>query len=72
MASPDGYEVMEPLGQQRSDDLPMLVLTAELDEVIKVRARKLGANNFVDKPFNFHALCTKVTTLLLARRQPHP
>jgi len=73
MPSPNGYEVMEALGQRRSNDLPILVLTAELSDDVKARARKLGANDFVNKPFDFDDLRAQVNNLLQAgHRQTRP
>jgi signal transduction histidine kinase/CheY-like chemotaxis protein len=67
MPSPDGYEVMEALGQRRSGDLPILVLTADLTEHAEARARKLGANDFLSKPFNIDDLRRQVNDLLQTR-----
>jgi signal transduction histidine kinase/DNA-binding response OmpR family regulator len=69
MPSPDGYEVMRTLGQRRNGDLPILVLTADLTEEVKRRARALGANDFINKPFNFGELRQQVNDLLQARRR---
>jgi signal transduction histidine kinase/CheY-like chemotaxis protein len=69
MPTPNGYEVMEALGQRRDGDLPILVLTADLTEAVKARARDLGANDFVDKPFNFEELRSQVNELLQEQRR---
>jgi signal transduction histidine kinase/DNA-binding response OmpR family regulator len=68
MPTPDGYEVMEALGQRRSGDLPILVLTAELSEETEARARGLGANDFLGKPFDFDDLRRQVDRLLRVPR----
>jgi signal transduction histidine kinase/DNA-binding response OmpR family regulator len=68
MPAPDGYAVMEALGQRRSSDLPILVLTAEMTEEAEARARQLGANDFLSKPFDFDDLRRKVNKLLQAGR----
>ncbi|HWF74380.1 MAG TPA: response regulator [Solirubrobacteraceae bacterium] len=67
MPSPDGYQVMEALGQRQDGDLQILVLTADLTDAVKVRARALGANDFVTKPFDFDQLRGQVNELLHAR-----
>jgi signal transduction histidine kinase/DNA-binding response OmpR family regulator len=68
MPAPDGYAVMEAVGQQQSTDLPILVLTAEITEEAEARARALGASDFLAKPFDFDDLRRKVNKLLQARR----
>jgi CheY-like chemotaxis protein len=61
MPSPNGYEVMQALGQT---DVPILVLTANLNEDAQKQARDLGANDFASKPFDHDELRRQITNLL--------
>jgi FixJ family two-component response regulator len=51
MPGASGIEVMERL-QQRRPDLPIIFLSAHGDVPSAVRAMKLGAVDFLQKPFN--------------------
>ncbi|HUF47581.1 MAG TPA: response regulator transcription factor [Vicinamibacterales bacterium] len=52
-------------------DVPVLVLTAKTDESDKVRLLKLGADDYVTKPFGILELLARVE-VLLRRAQPPP
>jgi DNA-binding response OmpR family regulator len=63
----DGYDVLSRLRtRSTSATLPVLVLTANGDEASEVRALKMGANEFLTKPFRPRALAARLK-LLLAR-----
>jgi DNA-binding response OmpR family regulator len=63
----DGYDVLSRLRtRSTSATLPVLVLTANGDEASEVRALKMGANEFLTKPFRPRALGARLK-LLLAR-----
>ena len=59
----DGYRVLRSL---RTDDpeVPVLVLTAKGEEANKVQALKLGADDYVTKPFGTLELIARVRALL--------
>jgi two-component system alkaline phosphatase synthesis response regulator PhoP len=59
----DGYRVLQGLRQQGSA-VPVLVLTARGDEADKVRGLKLGADDYVTKPFGLLELLARVEALL--------
>jgi CheY-like chemotaxis protein/two-component sensor histidine kinase len=61
MPSPDGYEVMQALGET---EVPILVLTANLSEHAQAQARDLGASDFASKPFDHDELRRQITNLL--------
>jgi len=63
----DGFEVCRQLRQQRLD-LPILMLTARSLVIDKVVGFKLGADDYVTKPFDFAELLARVEALL--RRAP--
>jgi two-component system alkaline phosphatase synthesis response regulator PhoP len=59
----DGLEVCRELRQRRLD-LPILMLTARTLMVDKVVGLKLGADDYVTKPFDFPELLARVEVLL--------
>jgi DNA-binding response OmpR family regulator len=59
----DGYRVLQGLRGQGST-VPVLVLTARGDEADKVRGLKLGADDYVTKPFGLLELLARVEALL--------
>ncbi|HXB26407.1 MAG TPA: response regulator [Gemmatimonadaceae bacterium] len=61
----DGYDVLSRLRtRSTSATLPVLVLTANGDEASEVRALKMGANEFLTKPFRPRALGARLKLLL--------
>ena len=66
----DGFRVLQGLRQQGSA-VPVLVLTARGDEADKVRGLKLGADDYVTKPFGLLELLARVEALL-RRASPSP
>ena len=63
----DGYQIIE---QVQSLEYPpcVLVLTAHVDRDSRLRALKLGARDFVPKPFDAEELLTRVRNLVEMRR----
>jgi len=63
----DGYRVIRTL---REDDIrtPILVLTARGEEADKVRGLRLGADDYVTKPFGAMELLARVDALLRRSR----
>ena len=59
----DGYRVLRQL---REDDLnmPVLILTARAEEADKVRGFRLGADDYVTKPFGVLELMARIEALL--------
>lgn len=59
----DGYEVLKAI---RRDDAetPVLMLTARGEEVDKVRGLRLGADDYVSKPFGLMELLARIEALL--------
>ena len=61
MPDMDGYEVMRRLrADPRWEDLPVIFLTALNNTRDIVKGFKLGANDYVSKPFNHEELITRV------------
>lgn len=66
----DGYRVLQGL-RQNGSAVPVLVLTARGDEADKVRGLKLGADDYMTKPFGLLELLARVEALL-RRAAPAP
>jgi len=65
----DGFEVLKAL-RKINTATPVLILTARGEEVDKVRGLRLGADDYVTKPFGLMELLARVEALL--RRSSDP
>jgi DNA-binding response OmpR family regulator len=63
MPKTSGYDVCREL-RARGTRVPVLFLTAKGEEVDKVVGLKLGADDYVTKPFGVHELLARVEALL--------
>jgi DNA-binding response OmpR family regulator len=61
----DGWQVLERV--RDLSDVPVLMLTAQGDELDKVRGLRAGADDFVTKPFGRQELVARVEALLRRR-----
>jgi DNA-binding response OmpR family regulator len=59
----DGYRVLKAL-RESGDEVPVLILTAHGEEADKVRGFRLGADDYVTKPFGLLELMARVAALL--------
>jgi DNA-binding response OmpR family regulator len=59
----NGYDVLRGI-RERDTRTPVLMLTALSDEAHKVRGLRLGADDYVTKPFGLLELLARVETLL--------
>jgi len=66
----DGFRVLHSLREQ-GNTAPVLVLTARGEEADKVRGLKLGADDYVTKPFGVLELLARVEALLRRGRVDH-
>ncbi len=66
----DGFAVMEALGALRSPAryLPILVLTGDTSSAVKQRALRLGARDFLSKPFDTVEALLRIRNLLTTRK----
>jgi len=64
----DGLDLLREL-RQRKPDLPVLILSARSDLETKLRGFKLGADDYLVKPFSLGELLARVR-VQLRRRQP--
>ncbi|HEY6207579.1 MAG TPA: response regulator transcription factor [Gemmatimonadales bacterium] len=67
----DGYRVLKTL-RDAGARFPVLILTARGEESDKVRALKLGADDYVTKPFGVLELLARVEALLRRAQPPDP
>jgi DNA-binding response OmpR family regulator len=67
MPKTSGYDVCREL-RARGTRVPVLFLTAKGEEVDKVVGLKLGADDYVTKPFGVHELLARVEALLRRAR----
>src|SRR3972149_4412748 len=58
----DGYEVCKRL--RATSDVPILMLTARVDEVDKLLGLQLGADDYVTKPFSPREVVARVQAIL--------
>ncbi|HVE79921.1 MAG TPA: response regulator transcription factor [Gemmatimonadaceae bacterium] len=59
----DGYRVLKTL-RDEGKDMPVLILTARGEEADKVRGFRLGADDYVTKPFGVLELLARVEAVL--------
>ena len=65
---PDGFRVLRTI-RDRGDDVQVMILSAAVEETSKVRGLRIGADDFVTKPFGILELLARVEALL---RRPRP
>jgi DNA-binding response OmpR family regulator len=65
----DGYRVLKAL-REDGFDMPVLILTAHGQEADKVRGFRLGADDYVTKPFGILELVARVAALLRRTVKP--
>lgn len=65
MPEMDGYEVCKYLkSKDKTKDIPVIFLTAKIDEEAIIKGFKIGAQDYVTKPFNTQELIARVKTHL--------
>lgn len=69
MPKQSGYDVCREL-RTKGARVPVLFLTAKGEEVDKVVGLKLGADDYVTKPFGVHELLARIEALLRRARTP--
>ena len=60
---PDGFRVLRTI-RDRGDRVPIMILSASGEEASKVRGLRIGADDFVTKPFSVLELLARVEALL--------
>ena len=65
----DGYEVLETIRKDHGpDEMPVIMATARTESEDVVRALKMGANDYVTKPFDFPVVLARVRTQVSLKR----
>jgi len=64
----DGFEIIKQLREQGSA-LPIIVLSSRTDEIGKVRALDMGADDYVTKPFGMDELLARIRAAVRHRLQ---
>jgi DNA-binding response OmpR family regulator len=64
----NGFEVCEEI-RAEDDDIPVILITAKGEEEDKVRGLRLGADDYVTKPFGVNELLARVDAALRRRRK---
>ena len=59
----DGMEVLRRI-REAGHEVPVVILTARSDDKDRARCLKLGADDFITKPFSFGYLLSRVRTYL--------
>ena len=67
LPGPGGFEILQAVKESRPT-LPVIILTARGEESERVRGLRLGADDYVVKPFSIRELLARVTAVL--RRSP--
>jgi len=58
----DGFEVLSEI--RKSSTVPVLMLTAKDDEIDKIKGLRLGADDYLTKPFSINELMARVNSLI--------
>src|SRR6185503_7644042 len=58
----DGMELLEKL--RKSSELPVIFLTSKHDEVDELMGLRMGADDYINKPFSQRLLIERIRTLL--------
>ncbi len=67
----DGYQVLRTL-REEGQQMPVLVLTARGEEADRVFGFRLGADDYVTKPFSLSELIARVKAILRRTQTPAP
>jgi signal transduction histidine kinase/DNA-binding response OmpR family regulator len=65
-----GYDVIRTIKSDvRSSHIPIIVLTAKSDMDERIEGIKLGADDYITKPFNYTLLAERINTLLITHQK---
>jgi signal transduction histidine kinase/ligand-binding sensor domain-containing protein/AraC-like DNA-binding protein len=66
----DGYQLCELLkSDEKTDHIPIILLTAKVKQLDKVKGLKVGADAYLTKPFNKEELIVRIENLINSRKQ---
>ena len=58
----DGYEMLQEVRKEYK--LPVLMMSAKTDDASKILGLEVGADDYIDKPFSFPVLSSKIKALI--------
>lgn len=65
----DGYDFLQKMGQEkRFKSIPVIILTANNADSDQIRALKLGASDFISKPYNPNIIVNRIEAMVRLRR----
>lgn len=65
MEGMDGIDVLKKIrNEKKTQDLPVILLTARGEEIDKVLGLELGADDYIAKPFGVHELVARIKAVL--------
>ncbi|MEW6033324.1 MAG: response regulator transcription factor [Chloroflexota bacterium] len=70
MPQMDGYEVLRRI--REVSDVPVLMLTVKSEEMDKVKALEMGADDYITKPFGSLELMARIRAILRRAEMPPP
>ncbi len=68
MPEKSGYDVCRDIRTQ-DEDIPVIMLTAKGEEIDKVVGLKLGADDYITKPFGVHEFLARIAAVLRRSRR---
>ncbi len=71
MPKKSGYDVCQDI-RAINEDIPIIMLTAKGEEIDKVVGLKLGADDYVTKPFGVHELLARIAAVLRRSKRELP
>jgi putative two-component system response regulator len=59
-----GFQVMDQIQQADSRNIPIMILTAQIDQTTRLRALDAGARDFLTKPFDILEVSLRIQNML--------
>ena len=73
MPDVDGYEVLQRIrSNKRTQDIPVIMLTANLGQAVKIKALNMGLDDFMSKPYDYGELFARINAVLKRSKPAGP
>jgi len=69
MPKPDGFEIMKEIREDDEDPPVIIVLTAENESYVRMKALNEGALDFLSKPFDYNEVILRTKNILKLKNQ---